>query len=586
MVLLSVAALSVGLVTTTTAAADDLRIHDIQGSSRLSPYDGQQVSGVPGVVAAVRGFGSARGFWFQAETPDGEPATSEGLFVFTGSVTPDVTVGDRVEVAGTVDEFAPSAAHQSTTELVRATWTITARGVPLPAAESVSTPARLAPTGADLDPLPLRPNKYALDYLESREGMRVRVDDARVVGPTTEFNELWVTTRPKEHPSVRGGVLYSSYRDDNTGRLKVESLIPFAERPFPEADVRDTLRGETSGPLDYDEFGGYLIQATALGELVPGGLQPETTRPQRTGELAVATYNVENLAPTDPAAKFQRLAHGVVESLAAPDILSLEEIQDDNGVTNDQVVTAGETLSRFVDAVVAAGGPRYEWRQIEPVDDADGGAPGGNIRVAFLFNPARVSFVDRPGGDATTPVAVTDGHLTVSPGRVAPASPAWTDSRKPLAGEFTFLGRAVFVVANHFNSKGGDQPMYGRHQPPARPSEAQRQAQAQEVRGFVKELQRDDRLANVVVLGDLNDFQFAPALRELTAGYRLIDLVNVLPKAERYSYIYEGNSQTLDHVLVSGRIIDLDYDIVHVNAEFANQVSDHDPQVVRLTLSR
>ena len=89
--------------------------------------------------------------------------------------------------------------------------------------------------------------------------------------------------------------------------------------------------------------------------------------------------------------------------------------------------------------------------------------------------------------------------------------------------------------------------------------------------------------ANVVVLGDLNDFQFSPTLDELTP--RLIDLIDLLPRNERYSYVYEGNSQTLDHVLVGGRIARLDYDVVHVNAEFANQTSDHDPQVVRLTLT-
>ena len=135
------------------------------------------------------------------------------------------------------------------------------------------------------------------------------------------------------------------------------------------------------------------------------------------------------------------------------------------------------------------------------------------------------------------------------------------------------------MLANHFASKGGDEPLYGRHQPPARPSEAQRIAQAEEVRHFVDQL---PRRANVVVLGDLNDFQFSPALDELTP--RLTDLIDLLPKDERYSYVYEGNSQTLDHVLVAGRIAQADYDVVHVNAEFANQASDHDPQVVRLTL--
>jgi predicted extracellular nuclease len=591
LVLLGAATLSLGVVAPVADAAVDVRIHDIQGSMRLSPLDGQQVAGVPGVVTAVRSFGSARGFWVQDPNPDSDVVTSEGLLVFTGSVSPQVTVGDAVTLAGTVDEFYPdgsadTAVHQSTTELTKATWTIESSGNPLPAAERIAVPDRMAPDagGGNIETLPLRPSRYAVDYYEAREGMRVRVDDARVVGPTTAYNELWLTTKPRENRSARGGTLYSSYRDDNTGRVKVESLIPFAQQPFPQANVGDALTGETSGPLDYDEFGGYMVQATALGTLTPGGLQPEATRPQRTGELAVATYNVENLSPNDAAAKFQRLAHGVVESLASPDILSLEEIQDNNGTTDDTVVAADETLRLFTDAVVAAGGPRYEWRAIDPVDDADGGAPGGNIRVAFLFNPARVSFVDRPGGDATTPVAVAGRHLSVSPGRIDPTSDAWTDSRKPLAGEFTFRGRTVFVVANHFNSKGGDQPMYGRFQPPARSSETQRLKQATEVHDFVAQLQRVDRLANIVVLGDLNDFQFAPAVRKLTERLSLVDLITVLPRDERYSYVYEGNSQTLDHVLVSGKIVGLDYDVVHVNAEFANQASDHDPQVVRLTL--
>ena len=112
---------------------------------------------------------------------------------------------------------------------------------------------------------------------------------------------------------------------------------------------------------------------------------------------------------------------------------------------------------------------------------------------------------------------MVDGHLTVSPGRINPGSEAWADSRKPLAAEFTFRGRTVFVVANHFNSKGGDEPLYGRHQPPARSSETQRNAQAKEVRQFVKAL---PHRANVVVVGDLNDFQFSPALDELTPPAR------------------------------------------------------------------
>jgi len=594
LVLLGISALSLGVIAVPSAtAAVDARVHDIQGNTRLSALDGQQVANVPGIVTAVRGFGSARGFWVQDPSPDADPATSEGVLVFTGSTTPTVAVGDAVTVAGTVDEFRPGGAdsvHQSMTEIVQATWTVQSSGNALPTAERLTpttVPNAMAPDagGGSIEALPLRPTRFAVDYWESREGMRVRVDDARVVGPTTDFNEVYLTTKPRQNPSANGGTVYTGYNDSNTGRVKVESLIPFSQRPFPQANVNDRLVGETSGPVDYDEFGGYNIQATALGELVSGGLVPEATRAQKTRELAVATYNVENLSPNDAQAKFDRLAQGVTTALASPDIVSLEEIQDNNGTTNDAVVAADVTLQRFVDAIVAAGGPRYEARQIDPVDDQDGGAPGGNIRVAFLFNPARVSFVDRPGGDSTTAVEVTGRHrpaLSVSPGRINPASEAWTESRKPLVGEFVFRGRTVFVVANHFNSKGGDQPMYGRFQPPTRSSETQRIAQANEVNDFVKQIQRVDRLANVVVLGDINDFQFSPAVRELTSDLRLLDLMHVLPRDERYSYVFEGNSQALDHILMSGLMLP-DYDVVHVNAEFADQASDHDPQVVRLT---
>lgn len=572
------------------------RVHDIQGTTRLSPLDGEKVAGVSGVVTAVRAFGSARGFWLQDPEPDADPATSEGLFAFTGSTTPAVAPGDSVVVSGTVDEFYPdapptSSVHQSTTELTSPQWTVSSSGNPLPQAEvlaETTVPDTLGPNaGGNIEPLTLQPSQFALDFYESREGMRVQVNDARVVGATTAFNELFVTSKPNQNRTVRGGTLYAGYDQPNSGRLQVLSLIPFAQRPFPKANVGDRLAGATAGPMDYSRFGGYVLQATELGELVSGGLQRETTRAQRPFELAVATYNVENLSPADEPAKFQRLAEGLVRNLARPDIVALEEIQDNNGdEVNDEVVAADETLRLLSEAVVAAGGPRYAWRQIDPTDDADGGAPGGNIRVAFLFNPYRVSFVDRLGGDAVTPVDVAAGpnrkpRLTLSPGRIDPASDAWQNSRKPLAGEFRFLGQTVFVVANHFNSKGGDQPLEGRFQPPTRGSEVQRIKQADEVNEFVRKIQSFDRGANVVVLGDINDFPFSPAVAELTEDRTLVDLINRLPAPERYSYVFEGNSQTLDHVLVGGLHL-VDYDVVHINAEFFDQASDHDPQVVRI----
>ena len=116
--------------------------------------------------------------------------------------------------------------------------------------------------------------------------------------------------------------------------------------------------------------------------------------------------------------------------------------------------------------------------------------------------------------------------LSVSRGRIDPASAAWTASRKPLVGEFTWKDRTFFAVANHSTSKGGDESRFGRFREPVPSSEVQRHQQAQEVR----------------------------------------------------------NSQVLDQILVSKSWKAVQYDIVHTNSEFHDQDSDHDPQVVRLRI--
>ncbi|WP_435297662.1 endonuclease/exonuclease/phosphatase family protein [Streptomyces sp. YPW6] len=569
----------------------DVRIHDIQGTTRVSPLAGAAVTGVPGVVTGVRTSGS-RGFWIQETAPDGDPRTSEGLFVYTGSTAPAVKAGDMVLVSGKVAEYYPGSATQSITQITGPRVTVLSSGNALPAPvvlDARSVPGRYVPTadGGSIDPLPLEPKRYALDLYESLEGLRVQIADTRVTGATTKYDEIWVTVKPKENPTRRGGTLYASYEDQNTGRLKVMSLDP--AQPVPAANVGDVLKGRTTGVLDYASYGGYNLQATELGTHVDKKLRREVTRQQRKGELAVATYNVENLDAADDQAKFDTLAEGVAKNLSSPDIVSLEEIQDDNGPVNDGTVGSEATLKRFTDAIVAQGGPRYAWRYVAPENNQDGGEPGGNIRNVFLYNPDRVSFVDRPGGDATTPVEAVKTwkgvKLSASPGRINPASPAWESSRKPLVGEFVFRGRSVFVIGTHFGSKGGDQPLHGRFQEPTRSSETKRVQQATEVNTFVTSLLKADKSARVVALGDFNDFEFSPTFTALTEGRVLKPLITTLPASERYSYVYDGNSQTLDHILTSPAIRRLDYDVVHINAEFADQASDHDPQVVRIKVS-
>ncbi|MGA5146256.1 endonuclease/exonuclease/phosphatase family protein [Streptomyces griseoincarnatus] len=583
------------VVLTTPAHAESVRVHDIQGDTRVSPFAGKQVTDVTGIVTGIRTYGSSRGFWIQDPAPDADPATSEGVFVFTSSTPQGVAVGDEVSVSGTVTEYVPggaSSGNQSVTEITKPTVTVVSHGNPAPAPavlDARTVPSAYAPqgdpaAGDSVNALTLRPSRYALDLYESLEGMNVRVADARVVGATDPYTELWVTVKPRENRNKRGGTVYGSYDAQNTGRIQIQSLGKAAD--FPDANVGDVLAGATTGPLDYNQYGGYTLVASELGTLEAGGTKRETTRAQHRSELAIATYNVENLDPSDDT--FAAHAEAIVHNLSSPDIVSLEEIQDNNGATDDGTVAADVTLAKLIDAIEAAGGPRYDWRAVDPADKQDGGQPGGNIRQAFLFNPGRVSFTDRPGGDATTPTDVVKDRgkaaLTLSPGRIAPDSAAFEDSRKPLAGEFVFRGRTVVVIANHFSSKGGDQSLTSQYQPPVRSSETQRHLQAREVHDFTAKILKVQKNAAVVALGDINDFEFSRTTRIMEGGGVLWSAIRALPASERYSYVYQGNSQVLDQILISPSIrrqCSFSYDSVHINAEFHDQISDHDPQVLR-----
>ena len=580
-----------------------LRIHDIQGTGWLSPHNGEKVTGVPGIVTAIRSSGSSRGYWIQDPNPDDDPATSEGVFVFTSS--PGVAVGDSVLVAGTVKDYYPlssgdtvqNTSNLSVTEINGPGVTVLSHDNALPAAEKITpatVPGAYAPDlgGANIESTTITPSRSALDFWESREGMRVEVDDARVVGPSNTYGEQYVTTKPAQTRTIRGGTELLAENAVPSGRIEITT----PDGANPGVSVGDVFQGATAGPVDYSQFGGYTIVAAQLGTVKRGDLPPVVATAQKSRQLAVATYNVENLAPGDPATKYQRLAQGVVTNLAKPDIVAVEEVQDNTGATDDGVVAADQTLTKLTTAIVAAGGPKYDWREIDPVNDQDGGQPGGNIRVVFLFNPQRVSFVDR--GDAsvnrsTTPTTVEKVKgkpaLSLSPGRVDPGSGVWEASRKPLAGEFRFRDKQVFVVANHFDSKLGDQNADGRFQFPAQSSAVQRAGQAKAVHDFVAQLQKVDKKANVVVLGDLNDYQFSPALATLRTGNAnghgtpiLTDLITTLPRRERYTYVYDGISEVLDHILVSPRVRGVEYEVVHVNAEYTDQTSDHDPQVLRM----
>ncbi|HEV7885711.1 MAG TPA: hypothetical protein VGO81_19215, partial [Solirubrobacteraceae bacterium] len=293
------------------------RIHDIQGAAHLSPLAGTRVVDVPGVVTAV----AVNRFFLQDPQPDADPATSEALVVFTGSA-PGVAVGDAVTVAGTVQEFRPGGANGTnltTTEITSPTVVVGSTGNAPPPATLVGPGGRMPPATVIEDDAngsveasgTFDVAADGIDFWESMEAMRVRVDDPQVVGPTNASGETPVVPAGAGPRTNRGGIIVTP-QDFNPERVVIDNALA----AVPAANVGDSYAGAVTGVLDY-AFGLFDLLPSASPQLHSGGLQHETTRRQRAGELAVATFNVENLSPLDPPAKFARLAGQIVGNLAA-----------------------------------------------------------------------------------------------------------------------------------------------------------------------------------------------------------------------------------------------------------------------------
>jgi predicted extracellular nuclease len=173
-----------------------------------------------------------------------------------------------------------------------------------------------------------------------------------------------------------------------------------------------------------------------------------------------------------------------------------------------------------------------------------------------------------------------------------PDNPFW-DTRLPLVQTFEFEGRNITVVANHLASKSGSAPLYGTEQnsterqedPTVNGSLDQRRAQAEAVNDYIAPRLADKE--NIVVLGDFNEFEFISPLETLSENLENLTLRE--RPDERYSYVFEGNSQSLDHILVSNKLSHwTKFDPVHINAEFAAtpaRSSDHDPLLASIDVS-
>ncbi|MEM6792709.1 MAG: endonuclease/exonuclease/phosphatase family protein [Acidobacteriota bacterium] len=571
----------------------------IQGTGHRSPLAGKSVA-TSGVVTAI---GDGR-WYLQDLEGDGEPASSDALCV-EAQAAAGLEVGLEVEVRGRVVEVARSEGELPVTCLAGEVE-VTARGPAgrLPAAVRLGEGGRAIPTElADDDDLQVFDASLdGLDFFETLEGMRVEIADARVVGATGRRGDLAVVADDGAGATVltaRGGLLRRE-GDDNPEALQLASGFGGVEAP--QVDLGHTLR-RVEAVVD-SERGGFVLRLTAAPEVEGEAVAEEHTELRRDERhWTIASFNVLNLAATDGAEKFSRLARLVVENLGSPDLLALQEIQDESGAIDDGVTAADGTYRRLIDAIERLGGPRYEVRQIDPLDGRDGGRPGSNIRLGFLFDPARVEAADSPARQGAPardgwPVLGRDGdggvRLVPSPARLFDEAferdpeRGWSGTRKPLVGHFRLGGRDVWVVNLHFRSKGGDDRVFGSIRPPRRRSEAQRTLQAAVTRRFVEEVLEAQPEAWIVVLGDMNEHVERPPMRVL-AGSHLVNLTARLPAEERYSFVYRGGAQELDHILVSRALESAaapEVDVVHACSDYssARQASDHDPLVLRLRL--
>ena len=574
-------------------------IMDIQGEGHISDYDGEVVT-TKGIVTAV----DSNGYYIQDAEGDGNTATSDGIFVFTGSA-PTVVVGDEVKVNGEVSEFIPGGAGTGNLSITQISAdseevlssgntveavVLGANGRPIPTEVVISEDE--LPVNLQEEPGEFDPENDGIDFYESLEGMLVTVDNPVAISATNRFNETWVVADDGEGTTPglndRGALNLNANADGlgdlNPERIQIQydsGLLPDGFTP-PELNVGDDLSSVT-GVVGYG-FGNYEINVTEefTVEEASSNTAEVTEIAGSESELTVATYNVLNVTsnPDDgDADQIAQLAQQIVSNLGSPDILALQEIQDDSGVTDDGTLSADETLQAIVDAIVAAGGPEYSFESaIVDEDGENGGVPGGNIRNAFLYNPDRV--------EANEFVTLESDVLA----EMGVSNPdAFEGSRDPLLGVFTFNGQEITLINNHFSSRFGSDPIFGGPQPFTQGGEAEREAQAKAINEVVDSLLAEDGEANIAVLGDLNTFEFTDELSEDLPGVGeekvLTNLIDQLDGDEAYTFIFQGNAQVLDHIFVSDSLLSgANVDIVHVNNDFADFASDHEPVVASFTL--
>lgn len=345
-------------------------IASINGNRFLSPFNGQTVTGVRGLVTAK----GPDGFWIRSTTPDRDDRTSESIFVFGRTALANVTTGDIITLNGRVIEFRPNTAagrgYLFLTQMDRpSNISVVSQGnevVPVEIGRRGVNPPTEQYSGLDngdvfavpnnvslvsVENPVLEPRRYGLDFWESLLGELVTVRRPRAINRPNNFGDTWVVGRWRTSGENRRGGLTIRDRDANPEAILIGTPLDGSSNP------RTTLLGD-----DLEDITGVIYQAFGFYRILPTtnikvtGSQrpalPPATSLESNGEcdrLTIGSYNVENLNPQ--SSNLPDIADHIVNFLKTPDLLFLQEIQDNNGPVNDAVVAADVTLSRLRDSI-------------------------------------------------------------------------------------------------------------------------------------------------------------------------------------------------------------------------------------------
>jgi predicted extracellular nuclease len=507
---------------------ESLPIWAIQGKGGNSPYVLDEAT-TKGVVIGV--FPALQGFFIQSEG-DGDALTSDGLFVLMGDRPIDVSRGDLVEIQGTIREIG----QQTQMEVFNAEDV------------QVLRKDQLLPLPVELDP-PLD-DLESQEYFEALEGMLVQVSEpTRAISPTSSYGEYVVVLEELGVERIWQGEASGIMIMVDDGTYDVYQDRSNLDDVVTSGDLVEGLLG----PLAYT-YGRYKIEPLLSPKVTTFRELPDPLPALEEDQFSVMTWNVENLFdilvphPSDPPlprkAEYDLALTKIANTILAagsPTIVALQEVEN-IGILEDLVEL--ELLSEF----------NYLPILMEGTDSR-------GIDVGYLVRGDRASVLDVQQHPA--PEGITSRHPLLI--LVQVDTPAGSTD--------------LYLINNHFTSMSGGELA----------TEPRRSAQAGWNVSLLEDVLAEVPDANVVILGDLNSYYDSKPI-DILREAGLHHVFDALDPEQRYTYIYQGASQTLDHILVTPGLWDmLAYvGVYHADADFPphdpedpspKHQSDHDPVI-------